>query len=65
MAKHLTAEERKRQRELEEARKAGLAAPELDEEGKLALLGRLWAAKARGRAGGARGAAVCQGGGRK
>jgi pre-mRNA-processing factor SLU7 len=28
------AEERKRARELEEARKAGLAAPELDEEGK-------------------------------
>lgn len=28
-----SAEERKRQRELEEARKAGLAAPEVDEEG--------------------------------
>ena len=32
--KMLSAEERRRQRELEEARKAGLAAPEVDEEGK-------------------------------
>lgn len=30
----LSAEERRRQKELEEARKAGLAAPEVDEEGK-------------------------------